>query len=210
MEKNSFVSDGLHKIKDRIATTAPNEDGEKASAPSPSPQSASRSEAKYSSQQLTKALKDRRDEFRKSQRDVITRLTGFLARVPEDERQCEEQLRKLRDSKASLEKLLEEVNQLDDANWSDDDVSSELGKAMRVVENARLECIRSAAKLEPTKSSEIRETTGTLTATRPPDWTTLGFGEWLKIGFAVSFPLIITIAAAAAVIALVIIATMSV
>ncbi len=151
MQKNGFV--GLELIKIRNRFTEAKDSGikhpdktdsitEKTEQPLPPPPDSSRD------REWKKALERRWDEFRVIKRDFTGRITESLASLPEEIRIAKEQTDELQRALEKFASLLDEIENIDDTKWNRDNFSSELGFAIRKVENVRLDYLRITAKLQ--------------------------------------------------------------
>jgi len=92
--------------------------------------------------------------------------------------------------------VLDEIQRINDADWSDDTFRDELNKAVVTIDTARKEFVKIQAAVETVG--------GPVTLFDPDrprshsgdgeDETSRTFGQWVKIGFAVSLPLIVALA----------------
>jgi len=142
-----------------------------------------------------KALEKRREEFKKVRRDVISRLTESIAKLPEDISNHKNMVEEIDKSQASFDEMLNKLNSLDDSKWNQGNFSAELGDAMKMVENTRLEYLSISAKLE-----KIRGTTsGTVESAKYDSFIlelmSLSFKQVFTLGLYFFLPLIIAIAA---------------
>jgi hypothetical protein len=148
-----------------------------------------------SDKEWKKAVFRRWDEFKILKRDVSSRLNEILASVPEEIRNSETKIRELKKSAEKLQKILEEIDQIDDSAWDRFNLSSELAYAMRKLENARMECLLFSSRFSDRRMQDA--------AARPAsdsfihEILSISFGQAFRLGAAFFLPLIITIFAAA-------------
>lgn len=195
MHKQDFVSGSLHKIRDKISESAsnPGEGGMENS----SKQFVSETKTglkPLSDKNFKKALEKRRDEFMKVRRDVMGRLTQAIAVIPDEIKSYELHIEESKSVENLFNKMLDELTALDDSNWDEDNYSSELGDAMKKVEDMRLEFIRRSAKLDKLKkgaeASAPQKVSGESFLI---ELTSLSFGQIFRLGFIFSLPLLLII-----------------
>jgi len=134
-----------------------------------------------------KAVERRANEFVNARRDMMTRLTQSLATIPDDIESCELRIKLLRQYKEIYEDLVVKIEPLDDSSWSKGNYDSELGRSMKVIENARLEYLSSSARLEKVLSGDeavVAPHSSTF------DVASLTFGQLFRLGFIFSLPVI--------------------
>jgi len=134
-----------------------------------------------------KAVERRANEFVNARRDMMTRLTQSLATIPDDIESCELRIKLLRQYKEIYEDLVVKVEPLDDSSWNEDNYDSELGRSMKIIENARLEYLSSSARLEKVLNGDeaaVAPHSGTF------DVASLTFGQLFRLGFVFSLPVI--------------------
>jgi hypothetical protein len=203
MHKQDFVSGSLHKIKDKISESTPN----KESDPSENGAKQFVSETKTGLKPLNdknfkKALEKRRDEFMKVRRDVMGRLTQALAVIPDEMKSYELHIEESKSAENLFNKMLDELTALDDSGWDEENYSSELGDAMKKVEDMRLEFIRRSAKLDKLKKgAEVSSPQKGSSESSLIELTSLSFSQIFRMGFIFSLPLLFILLFAAALIA---------
>ncbi len=141
-------------------------------------------------------MRRRRAEFSAGLTDMrqqLTRGEGLLQKAELDARREAEQLaRTLSAVRGSLDSLAP----LSDAAWTDENWEQELTRGLTAIENARLEFNAARLKwpiLDGTATTDARgESAGGLAA-----WTDLSTGQLMRIGFALTWPLVLVVAIAA-------------
>lgn len=152
------------------------------------------------SPELNRALRHRLDEFHKLRRDLIGRQTEAGAALEQRLEQCRILTAELEATLASLNKNNTLISKLDSDSWDEPHLQSELGIAMRALENCRLELMARVAKLgemESKGSSSRPESPASLV----PELNSLTFRQLVRIGLAFSLPLIVFVLAGAALVA---------
>lgn len=133
----------------------------------------------------------RRIEWETSKKELIhglTRALGLLEKAEFNARQEAEQMAK---SISGLRDALTKVQSINEESWTKDNFEIELTRALAVVENARQEWNSARLKFPIIETSPEKEQTQpqlNQSGFKVPD-----FYELLKIGFAISLPLVIII-----------------
>ena len=206
MQKNGFVGLELIKISSRLAEAKDKESGikhlektdspeETAEQPLPPPPDSSRD------REWKKALDRRWDEFRIIKRDFTGRITESLASLPEEIRIAKEQTDELQKALEKFASLLDQMESIDDTKWNRDNFSSELGVAIRKVENVRLEYLRITAKLQALQR-EGNAAEGDSGRTLIPEIHSVSWAQGFRIGTVFFMPLIIGMLVAAVILAI--------
>ncbi|MCX6985144.1 MAG: hypothetical protein NT118_10405 [Lentisphaerae bacterium] len=205
MQKNGFVGLELIKIRNRLSEAQDSgmKNPEKAgfhtekteeALPPPPPDSSRDREWK-------KALDRRWDEFRIIKRDFTGRITESLASLPEEIRIAKEQTGELQKALEKFASLLDEIENIDDTKWNRDNFPSELGFAIRKVENVRLEYLRITAKLQALQR-EGNAAEGDSGRNLIPEIHSVSWAQGFRIGVVFFAPLIIGMLVSALILAI--------
>lgn len=156
--------------------------------------------------EFRKALHLKKEDYLKT-KHVVAKMLGDTFAGLEKEIAASEQKKEMCSNFAdSVKKLLEEVSRIEESKWSSDNFSLELSEAGRVVERARLENIILNEKLNLKKNEESRgEVNGGFSVL---DIVSLSFSQVFKFGFVFSLPLIVSVIAAALIIAIIMLVSM--
>ena len=146
-----------------------------------------------------KAVKKRTNEFTNARRDMINRLTESLATIPDDIESYELRIKLLNQYKNSYEDLVLKIEPLDEHTWTEESYDSELGKGMKIIENARLEHLSSSARLIKLLSGD--EVTAT-SHSGGFDIASLSFKQIFRLGLIFSLPLMAVLIFSSLIIAL--------
>jgi septal ring factor EnvC (AmiA/AmiB activator) len=146
-------------------------------------------------------LRRRQSEFQTGRQEMIHNLTRGLGLLEEAEfntrREAEQMVKTIADFRDALTK----IETVRDETWTKENFSTELTRALTAIENARMEWNTARLKLpalspEALKKTEV-ETAPPTTAVSP--LTSLSFGQLCKIGFALTWPLVLVALGALAV-----------
>ncbi len=204
MQKNGFV--GLELIKMRNRLSEAKDSGikypditdssmEKTGETLPLPPDPSRD------REWKKALDRRWDEFRVIKRDFTGRITESLASLPEEIRIAKDQTAELQKALEKFASLLDDMGNIDDTKWNRDNFPSELGSAIKKVENVRLEYLRINARLQALQR-EGNAAEGDSGRTLIPEIHSVSWAQGFRIGVVFSTPMIIGMIVSALIIAI--------
>lgn len=136
-------------------------------------------------------LTGKQEEYEHGKRDIMNKLDRSIILIEKEEVQATNMAGLLSETRARFRDTLSELRKIDEATWSDETFHAELNRAMVLVENARMDYNKALAKIDAAswhKSAAEKTQPPMLEEVgRKPG---LGFGYWLKVGFAVSLPLI--------------------
>lgn len=198
MSKISYVSGNLHRISDHLSeatvkkTPLPGEEtAESVSGhPNVTHPSPPAEEIKRDYAELHKHLKPRFDELLRLKRDVNARVAEHKALYSAEAETLQNRKAELDTAVASLDALQRSLETHEIPDFADPDFKSKLADALRFFENARLEAIKAAAKMEGSRMS-VR-TTGQPAAPGTP-FAALTSGELFKKGCLLLLPLILAL-----------------
>jgi DNA repair exonuclease SbcCD ATPase subunit len=143
-------------------------------------------------------FKHKTEEFERGKREVMAGIKRSLTTLERDEMDARRLTELLESTRARFKVLLADLDDLKEQAWSDETIREELARALGVIEDARMEYNKATAKVEAVKaeksgsaaalSSPVMFEDAASGADHPHD-----FAHWLKIGVAVSLPLIVTL-----------------
>ena len=194
MSDKRFIDRNLIKIKDRLSTktsspSTPNEITIFEKSTQVAAASAAINETKI-------AITQRYEEYLRTKRDVLGTLSKLIPILDEKAHAYERFLDASRKMKEKLSALLAGINSIAEDEWKEKDLTAELAKAMRSIENARLEILRIHLKgeIHPDEPhNAVQEQRQDLTSARP--------FALVKAGFYFFLPLILGLLIAAGCIA---------
>ena len=131
--------------------------------------------------QTLEDLSAKQDQYEKGKQEMMDRLTELYSAI-----------------RRRHGDMLQELQGIQDSRWPEETFRDELNKALVLVEGARKEFVKSQAAVEAEggpaslAAPVVRRLDGGPVASGLP----AGFGTWLKVGFAVSLPLIVALALA--------------
>jgi vacuolar-type H+-ATPase subunit I/STV1 len=139
-------------------------------------------------------LTRKQDQYERDKMDIIEKLERTVVVMEKEESQAARMVELLSESRSRFKNTLTEIRAIDEDAWTDQNFNEELNKSAALIENARMDYKKSLAKIEAaswhTMSNEGAKAAGL-------DDAAFGgggekeFGYWVKIGFAVSLPLVL-------------------
>ena len=133
-------------------------------------------------------LSRKQEELEQGRTEMAEKLSRAMVLV---QREADETLKRLEQLKAIGDSFSEHFRGLEDINpklWSASEMPKELGKALTAVEAARAEYSRAQAKI----AAEVSEDSPAAQMLAEEEYgpaVERSFGEWVRIGFAVTLPL---------------------
>lgn len=142
-------------------------------------------------------LRRRQAEYERGKREIMERLNHSIISLEKEELNAENLLELVRDTRLRCRSWVNDIDAIDEENWPEEQFREELSKGMTRIEDVRLEYNKALSKIEAMHTSDRQA--GASMPLRAPEERTVepvpekGFAYWLKIGFAASLPLIMTL-----------------
>jgi DNA repair exonuclease SbcCD ATPase subunit len=149
-------------------------------------------------------IRRKQEEYERGKREMVERFNQSLLTMEKDELQASRLSELLSATRKRFKALLADVQGLNEEVWPEEKFRDELNKAISVIEDARMEYNKAMTRIETLGGAG--KTGGAEHQPLIFDEGRLGsekektFGQWLKVGFAVSLPLIVAIIAVTAMI----------
>jgi len=152
--------------------------------------------------QTLEDLLDKQEQYERGKQELLDKLSESIVSLVKLEDHASRQVEIYSGTRTRFSEFVDEVQKINDTEWSDEVFRDELNKAVVQIDTVRKEFVKAQAAIEavggPPKlfdearvQSDLRQAAEAAAAPR-------GFKSWMKIGFAVSLPLIIAIAIAVA------------
>ena len=137
-------------------------------------------------------LNRKQDEYERSKKNIIENLSRNLVLMEKDEILANRMVELLSASRARFKEILAEIRDIREELWGDSGFEEELDKALALIESARMEYSKAIAKVdaESWQKGDGQAQLATLDEAGRHTLVNKGFFFWLKVGVAVSFPLI--------------------
>jgi chromosome segregation ATPase len=137
-------------------------------------------------------LSRRQEELERGRADMTDKLTRSLVVLEREAYDTQKKLEQLRATRESFGQHLELIEAIDPKSWNPADLHKELSRALSTVDDARAEFSQQRSRLQA--AEEASGDVGLPEAA--PDVSEMleggrSFGQWVRIGFAFSLPLII-------------------
>lgn len=147
-------------------------------------------------------IRRKQEEYERGKREMIERLNQSLLTLEKDELQASRLSELLGATRKRFKSLLADVQGLNDEVWPEEQFRDELNKALTVIEDARMEYNKSMTRIDtlggPGKPGSAEHHPVIFEESRFSSEPEKSFGYWIKVGFAVSLPLIVVIIAVTA------------
>jgi hypothetical protein len=137
-------------------------------------------------------LNRKQDEYERSKKNIIENLSRNLVLMEKDEILANRMVELLSASRARFKEILAEIRDIREELWGDGGFEEELDKALALIESARMEYSKAIAKVdaESWQKGDGQAQLATLDEAGRHTLVNKGFFFWLKVGVAVSLPLI--------------------
>jgi hypothetical protein len=140
-------------------------------------------------------LSQKQEEYETGKREMIERLNEGIVALEKKELQHAQLTDLIIASRNRFKEILDEIENIDEESWSDDRFRQELYKALVIVDDGRMEYNKALAKIEVLEGSgesvlDRRAVASALQA-RIAGGGEKSFGYWMKVGIAVTLPVVV-------------------
>jgi hypothetical protein len=151
-------------------------------------------------------LRKKHDDYDRGKRDLLENLRRSLVVLERQEVEAGRMMEVLGVTRKRFKDLLAEIESIKEEAWPEDRVREELGRHLGIIEEARMEFSKSVAKIDALKGDAVPGAAGRAAVLfeEHSGHEERHFGDWLKIGVAVSLPIVITLVILGVVIAVVV------
>ncbi len=158
----------------------------------------SRQEALEREKNSLEQLRNDQEKYEGGKREMIDHLEKSMVAMEREDVVLNQRLALVTDTAKRFRGMLKDLREFNEAEWPVDSVGlrEELNKALAVIDNVRKEYNRSCARLEAAREAKGQESLAgqyMLEEAGSSRGLQRSFGDWLKIGFALSLPLIIAL-----------------
>lgn len=149
-------------------------------------------------------LRRKTEEYERGKRDMLERFGQSVVTLEKEELQAEKLSELLASIRKRFKMMMAELQDLNEESWPEDSYRDELTRALSILENARQEYNKSMSRLDAIQGEKGAPAGGPHAPVTFEDRHSFPeiehpFGYWIKIGLAVSLPLIVFIVILAAV-----------
>lgn len=154
-------------------------------------------------EQMLADLLEKQDQYERGKHEMLDRLSESLVSLQKLGDHAARQVEVYFTTRDRLTADLEELQKINDTDWADESFRDELNKAVVQIDSIRSDFVKAQATIEavggPVKLFD--EHSRKVNAQEDDEFapSVKGFGHWLKVGCAVSLPLILTILVAVAI-----------
>jgi len=143
-------------------------------------------------------IREKHFEYEDGKRDMLDHLRKSLTKLERDQIRTEQVAELLRTTRERFKILLSDIDNLAEDAWEQDSIREELGAALAMLEDSRLEYNKSMAKIQAISDEKQRDAVGSDAIyeehySRPAMMDEQPFSFWLKVGMAISLPLIVAL-----------------
>lgn len=164
----------------------------------------SRQDALEKEKNALESLRNNQEKYEAGKREMIDHLEKSIISMEREDVVLNQKLALLTDTAKSFKEMLKELREFNEGQWPADSAGlrDELNRTLTIIDNIRKEYNQFCARLEAARETGSQESLARQLLGNEADLLSgrqRTFGDWLKIGFAASIPLIITLAVLTAV-----------
>ena len=142
-------------------------------------------------------LRRKHEEYDRGKREILDHLRQTLASLERQEVDTGRLLELIGEARKRFKAKLAEIEVINEEGWPEDQIRAELNRNLAFIEEARMEYNKSMARIDAVRG----EDKGAAPAGGPLLFeahtaaveTEKSFGYWLKVGMAVSLPIVVTV-----------------
>lgn len=155
--------------------------------------------------QTMEELLEKQDQYERGKQELLDKLSESVVSLQKLEDHAARQVEIYSATRARFAEFIDELQSMDDSSWTDESFREELNKAVVRIDTARKEFVKAQASVEAVGGPvSLFDESRPRSAARDEFDEDVGrsFGDWMKIGLAVSVPVIIALAIAVLVVVL--------
>lgn len=134
------------------------------------------------------------DDYVRGKREMTDHLRRNVVLLERREVETQRLAELLGASRLRFKEMLEGVEAINEETWPEGQIRDELGKALGVIEQTRMEFNKTMARIEAVQGEPAgTESKSAVLFEEHGGAEEKTFGYWLKVGLAVSLPLVVTI-----------------
>lgn len=139
-------------------------------------------------------LRRKQSEYERGKREMLEHFSQSLTSLEKDQTHAERLAELLGATRKRFRTMLEEIQGMTEENWPENQIREELSKSLAILEDARMEYNKAMSKIDAVsgagKKGPAEHPSGIFEEGRAARDEEKTFGHWLKVGFAVSLPLV--------------------
>jgi len=151
-------------------------------------------------------LMQKQDQYEQGKQEMVDRLTESMVSLQKLGEHAARQVEIYWATRERFAVVLDELKQINDAEWDDDAFREELNKAVARIDSIRSEFVKAQATVEavggPITLFDEQQRIKPLPVNEFDAGAEKGFWHWLKVGFAAGLPLIVAIVVAVIILAM--------
>jgi len=136
-------------------------------------------------------LRRRQMEFQTGRDEMLQNLTRGLGLLEEAEFASRRDAEQMAKAVSDLKEALQKLQNINDQSWSKDGFNVELTRALTTIENARMEWNSARLKFTVLSGAPAAEKGNQPSNSANPIFATQSFGQLFKLGFALTWPLVL-------------------
>jgi DNA repair exonuclease SbcCD ATPase subunit len=141
-------------------------------------------------------LRRKQDEYELGRKEMLERLNRSLVLLEHDQIETQRKGENIQNALVSFKARKEEIEAIREDQWNNATLKAELTRALAIVDSARNDFNHYRARLDvldEKRNPDAAIATGSLSAFAPREdvLSRLKFGDLIKVGFALSLPLIV-------------------
>jgi len=145
-------------------------------------------------------LRKKQEDYQRGKQEMMDRLNQSLVTIEKEEIQASRLAELLSATRKRFKAMLGDLQTIDEETWPEAGIRDELNKAATVVDDVRMEYNKAVAKIDAISGDAQSQGGATVhpavifeEGRRVAEEPEKNFGYWLKVGFAVTLPLVVAL-----------------
>ena len=143
-------------------------------------------------------LRRKHDDFDRGKREMVDHLKRSLVTLERQEVETGRMVELLGATRKRFKGMLSGLEEIKEEAWAEEEIRDQLNRSLGIIEDTRMEFNKSMSKIDAVKGEEKTSAAGASPAMIFEDRSSYGaedktFSYWLKVGLAVSLPLVVTL-----------------
>lgn len=137
-------------------------------------------------------LTRKQDQYEHDKTDIIEKLERSVVAMEREESQAARMVELLSESRSRFKATLAQIRAINEEMWGDHNFNDELNRSSALIETARMDYKKALAKIEAVNLHSGTNEVSSTAALDEMGFESGGekeFGYWVKVGFAVTLPL---------------------
>lgn len=140
-------------------------------------------------------LRRKQEEYQRGKRELLEKLESSLVTMEKEQLQAQRMAELLDATRQRFKDMLTQLHGINEEIWNEDKFGDELSKALALIEDLRMEFNKALSRVEAAGGGMAPMISSGVSLSEParmPVDDQKSFAYWLKVGTAITLPLVVT------------------